>query len=775
MPLRNCLLAALTFLSLRATAQSGADELAGQFINYIRAGKSQKIILLTDKTAYTAGETIWFKAWCLDSLSNRFSHISKNLFVDLVDNKDSVVGQLLLDLAQLRTSGSFLLPGSLREGYYWLRGYTSAILHTDSNRIAIKALYVINSMKPDPHELSAYTQASTAEQADTVAPILAFFPEGGSIISGTTANIAFRAMSTTGQPVDVAGYVTDTRNDTVARFASRRPGIGMFSFDAFNPRKYTVHIKGKNNRDYSWQLPHIDQFGYQLSVVGQTEQTVRLRVSLGDSLYKKNKTSLIFGISRDSLCFAARGSDMYEVNVPRSGFLPGKATFFLFDDKNHIVSQRAVWIDDQPANSVTAATAKAVYSPGEKVDLNISVAPGNDNRAPKTLFTVAVTNNPAGEPVATLPALPADDKELLMLTQQAWYRDFPPDAAANTTTPADESILFQLSGTAFDKGNKPLAGYLVNIFNGDKHIFQIDTTDANGNFHFALPDYDDGTPFNMKVTNLRGQGQEGRISLEKFDFPRFTTPARLKKGFTPGQVVAIRSYRSRQLPDTVSMEKAKMLKPAIVQSGKAPYDKSRRVSPFSQVITSDVFNNGGVNAIVNAIQSLPGFDVGVQSLTVSVTKGVPSATMGMQPLIIVDGVQQSLGNSDVKSFLITLDPTNIDFIEILNGPLTAIYGMEGGGGVILINTVNQRKGISTVGDKGVAVIYPKGYYAQAPFSPAGHPPSTLYWDPSLLTDNAGKASLHFTAAHERGAWSASITGITEHGDILYKTIAVICQ
>ncbi|HEY1212044.1 MAG TPA: TonB-dependent receptor plug domain-containing protein, partial [Bryobacteraceae bacterium] len=562
---------------------------------------------------------------------------------------------------------------------------------------------------------------------------------------------------------------------TVARFATQHPGIGKFSFDAFNPRKYTVHIKARNDREYTCPLPLIDQFGYQLSVVEQSEHTVRLRVSLGDSLYKKNKTSLIIGLSRDSLCFAARGTDMYEVTVSKANFLPGKATFFLFDDKNHVVSQRAVWIDDQPANSVNAATAKAVYSPGEKVDLNISIAPGSDNHTPKTLFTVAVTDNPADGPAASTTAFSAEEQDLHMLTQQSWFPNFPLSVAGNTTVPVDEPNIFHISGAAFDKANKPLAGYLVNIFNGDKHIFQLDTTDEKGNFHFDLPDYDDGTPFNVKVTNLKGQGQQGRISIDKFDFPHFPTPARLKKGFTSAQVSAIRAYRSHQLADTVSMEKAGMLKPVTVESGKATYDQSRRVSPFSQVITSDVFDHGGINALVNAVRNVPGFNTGVTSLQMAtIPRGGTVGTFGVQPMIVVDGTQQSL-NTDVASFLQTLDPTNIDFIEILNGPLTALYGVQGAGGVILINTVNQRKGIAQVSDKGTAVIYPKGYYAQPPFSPAGHPPSTLYWDPNLLTDNTGRASLHFPAAHEQGAWSASITGITERGDILYKKIAVKCQ
>ncbi|HXB10146.1 MAG TPA: TonB-dependent receptor plug domain-containing protein [Puia sp.] len=772
MPSRNCLLAALALLTLRAHAQSGTDELAGQFIKYIRADHPEKIILLTDKNYYTAGETIWFKAWCLDSLSNRLTHNSKNLFVDLVNDKDSIVSQFLLDLSQLRTNGSILLPGSLREGYYWLRGYTSAILHTDSNRIAVKPLYVINAYKPDAHPLSAYSRAA-AEPEDTSMPHLLFFPEGGSVISGTTATIAFLATGSKGQPVEVTGYVTDTRNDTVARITTQHPGFGKFSFDAFNPRKYTAHIKGSNGRVSAWQLPLIGQFAYQLTLVDQTEHTLRLRVSLGDSLYKKNKVSQILGIARDSLCFAARGSDMYEVTVPKDNFPPGKATFFLFDNENHLVSQRAAWFEKPPTDPITAVTGKPVYGPGEKVDLNISIAPGSDSHPIKALFTVAVTDNPGDEPPAATPLSP-EEQDLLMLLQRPRYQTYPAPVAANGTSPAEEPNIFHITGSALDKKNQPLAGYLVNIFNSDKNIFQLDTTDEKGLFHFDLPEYDDGTPFNVKLTTLKGQGQEGKISMDKFDFPHFPTPRQLKKGFTATEIAAIRTYRSHRLTDTLAADK--MLKPVTVEGVKgATFDQSRRVSPFSQVITSDAFGKGGIDGLANAVSNVPGFNTGVGSVQMSTSRtGAVTGSMGVQPLIIMDGVEESL-NTDVLGFLRTLDPSNIDFIEILNGPLTAMYGVQGAGGVILINSVNQRKGVAQVNDKGVATIYPKGYYAQPRFSPAGHPPSTLYWDPSLLTDNSGKVSLHFTAAREQGAWSARIMGITERGDIIFKRIPLKTQ
>jgi hypothetical protein len=52
------------------------------------------------------GESIWFKAYIIDSLNNKLAHKSKILFVDLVDEKDSLLTQLLLLAGRLKTDGA---------------------------------------------------------------------------------------------------------------------------------------------------------------------------------------------------------------------------------------------------------------------------------------------------------------------------------------------------------------------------------------------------------------------------------------------------------------------------------------------------------------------------------------------------------------------------------------------------------------------------------------------------------------------------------------------
>src|SRR5580693_4410684 len=65
-------------VSVQSQQNVDLDSLAVRFMKYVRSGNKEKIIVLTDKEFYTTGETIWLKAWCLDSLSNHFIRKSKN-------------------------------------------------------------------------------------------------------------------------------------------------------------------------------------------------------------------------------------------------------------------------------------------------------------------------------------------------------------------------------------------------------------------------------------------------------------------------------------------------------------------------------------------------------------------------------------------------------------------------------------------------------------------------------------------------------------------------
>jgi TonB-dependent SusC/RagA subfamily outer membrane receptor len=800
---KKVMIAAFILLSLVQNIHSqqsiDLDLLAGRFIKYIRSDKKEKIIVLTDKEFYRAGETVWLKAWCLDSLSNHFLQKSKNLYIDLVDDSDRVTSQLIFNIKNGRTSGKMSLSRSLKEGYYWLRGFTINILKQDSGRIFVKPLYVVNPAKPDSLSLSVHVPDSKVSVISKSDPEIIFFPEGESIIGGTTALVAFTCMDSLGQPLEVAGYVTDTKNDTVARFKTSRPGIGEFKFDAFNPRKYFAHIAW-NNKEIVYPLPRLNQYGSQLSVEDQ-HSMFRVRVNQGDSLYKKKQKTFILGVSRDSLCFAAYGADMYETKVPKENFPRGKATFFLFNEQFKVISQRSVYVENN-TNQLTVTTDKSSYGARERVRLDLMVS-DQYHLPPLAVFSVSVI---AGEPAENTPqsisfaGQPMDrsiDEEIdaTMISQKSLYPAWRIDDTSSVAMAKfnqDENGLLDLRGRIVSNKNVPLNRSIINLFSQDKQVFKIDTIANDGRFHIEMPDFNDSTKFDLKLTNLKGQTEEGKIILDRFEFPQFPTPKQLKDCFNQSLVAAIKKYRDMQMSD--SSDRKTLLKTVKITAQKkiAPnYDASKRVSNFSDIITSDQLNKGDRFAIVNLITADGGFNSGVNTINIGATMTSSGAlqqtvlSMGGQPLLVMDGVILTMNSESVGSFLTHIEQGSIDFIELLKGPQTAIYGIQGANGVILINTnkIDRSKAVIEISG-GTSTIFPKGYCKSSEFTmpdynlpeikknPYPDLRSTIYWKDNILTDKDGKATLYFYTADAKTAYNILVRGIDEKGDIFFKTMTI---
>jgi len=305
-----------------------------------------------------------------------------------------------------------------------------------------------------------------------------------------------------------------------------------------------------------------------------------------------------------------------------------------------------------------------------------------------------------------------------------------------------------------------------------------------------MSEYDDGTRFNMKLTTMKGRGTEGKLILDKIDYPKFSTPRALKRGFNPEELAMIRRYKEIQAASDQSFGKdSTVLKPVTVQGRKKlpDEDEAQRASPFSDVIGPDQLHQGGVDMVYNALSNIPGFTSGINQ-TASGSASSGSASSGTtSTLVLMDGVQVNTGG-DLKGFFETIDESNIEFIEVLKGPLTAIYGMQGSAGVILVHTVNHNQSVVQVNDKGISTIYPKGYANQQDVFTAGSEKkkgsaatagtvdaSTLYWNANLLTDNLGNAKVDFFTGTRQATYSAAIVGITPGGDIVEKTIQIKCR
>lgn len=90
----------------------------------------EKVHLHFDKPYYAIGDHIWFKAYLYNSTTQEPSDISKILYVELINERDSIKQQLKLPVQAGSTWGNFSLPDTLTEGNYRIRAYTQWMRNT---------------------------------------------------------------------------------------------------------------------------------------------------------------------------------------------------------------------------------------------------------------------------------------------------------------------------------------------------------------------------------------------------------------------------------------------------------------------------------------------------------------------------------------------------------------------------------------------------------------------------------------------------------------------
>ncbi len=109
----------------------------------------EKVYLHFDKPYYAVGDTVWFKGYVTMGL-NVPSPLSKILYVELVNDRDSLVTSLKIPVESSVATGSFVLPyPDFKEGNYHVRAFTKWMLNRDADYFFSKNIYVGNALSKE--------------------------------------------------------------------------------------------------------------------------------------------------------------------------------------------------------------------------------------------------------------------------------------------------------------------------------------------------------------------------------------------------------------------------------------------------------------------------------------------------------------------------------------------------------------------------------------------------------------------------------------------------
>jgi len=161
------LLFLLIFLAFGPKEKDPVEKLIGSLQKWTETNPQEKVYLHTDKPYYVVGDTIWFKAYVTIGAMHNLSAKSGALYVELVNEKDSVAELLKLPVTAGMAKGCFSLSELLREGNYRLRAYTQWMRNTGPEYFYDRVFVVSN-----PVENMLYTKVKYSFSKDEKGDIL---------------------------------------------------------------------------------------------------------------------------------------------------------------------------------------------------------------------------------------------------------------------------------------------------------------------------------------------------------------------------------------------------------------------------------------------------------------------------------------------------------------------------------------------------------------------------------------------------------------------------
>jgi TonB-dependent SusC/RagA subfamily outer membrane receptor len=757
-------------LQLRIPFPDLADKLESYYTRY----PQQKAYLHLDNIAYHAGEKIWYKAYLVDARTLKADTISSILVVELVNSfgVSSMIQMVKLDRGLAH--GEFSLPDTMPEGLYQVRAYTNWMRNFSQEYFFHRD---INIWNPE-HSLNLYRDDKLANKRHKKKSMhksekvdIQFFPEGGYLVEGLESRVGFKAVNELGLGIDFEGSILDKHKGTVCSIHSKHLGMGAFSFIPKPGEKYHARIVTATGKEYRFELPESLASGYVLSVLENRDKKLRLSIR---STYADPVVILACQM-RGQLMYSEQvklSNGEQTIEIPLDNVPSGILQITLFDDQREPRCERLVFIRSEDRLRIAVLKHKSVFEPRERVDISLLVMDQESNPVAGN-FSLAVSdrdlpNNAADFQSGIIADLllssdltgrvekpeyyfdknneDADEAlDYLMLTQ-GWRRFIWHEVLNETRLDIRHPIQKGLSVSGritrelFDIPLKdlPVTLTVVSEFND---VF-VTRTDNRGRYSFDLPDYED--TIQVEITARRKSGKKNLvIYLEDNDLPESEA---IYSSYSRDMVV--RGTNKFKPPPEEEIDTMQIVTEGIY-----------RTPDYVLEVTDEMRT---YNSVLEMIKGrIPGVMVTGNNVLI---RG-PSTFLGSnEPLFLVDNVPVDL------TVIETMNPMDVERIEVLKGPSAAIYGVRGANGVIAIFTKRGRFMI-----KGILKFDMLGFHRPREFYSPKYGTrfddlvednrTTLYWDPDIRTDSTGLAQVSFYCSDVKTTFHVVVEGISTEGKV----------
>ncbi|WP_379087634.1 hypothetical protein [Pedobacter sp. UC225_65] len=222
---RNLLILSVALLTLFSFSAFVVDEdplaaLLKKLEEYTKKYPQEKLYLHLDKPYYAAGDDIWFKAYVVDAKTSAPSTLSNILYVELINEKDSITKQLKLPMESGITWGDFKLSDTLTDGNYRVRAYTQWMRNAGPDFFFDKTIKIGNSWTNEVF-VKTSNVLSTEGNADKVTSTIQFADKQGKPYANAVVNYEAQINKKT---ISRGKETTNTNGEIVVNITNNQPG-----------------------------------------------------------------------------------------------------------------------------------------------------------------------------------------------------------------------------------------------------------------------------------------------------------------------------------------------------------------------------------------------------------------------------------------------------------------------------------------------------------------------------------------------------------------------
>lgn len=818
--LLNSISSILFYVSLLLSDGPPDQEIIQRLLNYSLSLPQEKVYLHTDKLSYFPGEDLWYKAYLMMGPNHVPDSITEVLYVELISNQGIVINRQAVHMKAGLGWGDFKIPSQSNPGKFILKAYTRYMMNFDPAFYYRKPISVIAESQDLIEGPEYITETNEVTETTKAKPIkIEFFPEGGDLVAGIQNFIAFKSTLDGKKGLDTKGVIKNDKGEEVLDFESRKFGMGLFSFTPVQGDKYYAHLNNEGE-EYIVVLPDALEKGYALHIkLSGDKLYIWVRNNMGINM----DNSYVIGQFRGFpfITINAEPDHDFIYSVFSIKDIPNGIIQFTFFDANGIPQcERLVYSEnDTETVNFSVETSKERYRRREKIDFNLHCE-DPEGAYPLTNISVSVVNdsifskNRNNGNIASYFNLESDlngyienpgyyfnpenaDRlellDILMLTH-GWRRFVWKEILD------DDDILlqynpefgFDFEGNVFEnlKLTRPSVGKVrLFIYEGQFYFNEIET-DEFGHFQFQGIDIYDTTQVVMQA--WENTGDDGKKKKKKSQETRHKLAIKID----PKPYASLDPDLWPEIPETESIDYAEYYElNDLIYRIDSSFDGKTIV--LNEVLVEDErIDRDDPFYRPGKLHGQPARRIVMDSIPVSeqallffqlVRKYYPNVSYRGSPPdieVIIRGQRSLLGSSSAliildgvevtSDFMYYFPVSEIDFIDVLSSVGASIYGSGSLGGAIVVFTRERQPVYATEEPDWVHNFSFPGYYRGREFyTPDYSMPEekhvkpdfrrTLYWNPSLTTDNLGNIDFSFYSSDERAKYRVEIEGMTYDG------------